>query len=256
MTDKPVLSLEGVSLRYAGLQALEDVSFDLYVGEVRAVIGPNGAGKTSLFNVVSGYVRPSAGAIRFRDQPITGWTAHRVSALGVRRTFQNGGLFPRLTVLENVLCGLHATTVTGVFATALGLPAARRAEARAVARARELLDLMNIAHLESDLAENLSGGQQRMVEIVRTLATDPPLVLLDEPAVGLAPPVREDLLAVIRRIAHEEKRAVLLIEHAIELIMGASDRIIVLNAGRKIAEGTPEEIRQNTEVAEAYLGHA
>lgn len=251
-----LLQLSNVSVRFGGLSALSEVSFQVSRGEVVAVIGPNGAGKTSLFNVITGYVPPNSGEVRFCGDRIDGLTPHAISARGVRRTFQNGGLFADLTVLENVLSGLHTQIGDSLFGILFGLPDSRAAERKAVARARELLGVMDIQHLAGDLVSRLSGGQQRMVEIVRALATDPPLLLLDEPAVGLAPPVRAQLILTIRRLAEEHNLGILVIEHAIEMVMTMSDRIIVLNNGQKIAEGTPEEVRKNAEVMEAYLGHA
>lgn len=250
------LELSNVTVRFGGLTAIAGVSLAMKPGEVVAVIGPNGAGKTSLFNSISGFVTPSEGEIRFRGERIDGLSPHAVSARGVRRTFQNGGLFVDLTVLENVLAGLHAHINAGFFGTLLGLHTARGAERQAVARARALLATMGIEHLEDQPAGKLSGGQQRMVEIVRALATDPPLLLLDEPAVGLAPPVRLQLASTIRRLAEQHGLGILIIEHAIELVMSVSDRIVVLNYGQKIADGTPEEVRRNKDVLEAYLGHA
>jgi branched-chain amino acid transport system ATP-binding protein len=230
------------------------VSLTVDPGTVRAIIGPNGAGKTTLFNAITGHAPLGGGAIRLRGERIDGLGPHRVSAKGIRRTFQNGGLFGELTALENVLAGLHTQITSGLLGLLLGTPAARRAEAAATARARELLALMGIRHVADQPARQLSGGQQRMVEIVRALATRPPLLLLDEPAVGLAPPVREELLGVIRRLVREEGIAVVLIEHAIEFVMSVSDTILVLNDGKVIAEGTPVELPQNREVLEAYLG--
>jgi branched-chain amino acid transport system ATP-binding protein len=225
-------------------------------GEVMAVIGPNGAGKTSLFNAITGYVPLEAGRVALNGRRIDGATPHEISSSGVRRTFQNGGLFDELSVLENILAGLHARIAGGFFAVLCGLSGARRAERAAVAEARRLLDEMGILHLQDVPAKDLSGGQKRLVEIARALATNPPLLLLDEPAVGLAPPVRANLVQIIRRLAKEEGLGILLIEHAIELVMSVSDRIIVLNYGEKIAEGPPAEVRANKQVLEAYLGHA
>lgn len=252
----PLLKLEGLTVHFSGLKALTDVSFDTHAGEVRAVIGPNGAGKTTLFNAISGYVQPTAGAVHFKGDPIHGLSPHEISSKGVRRTFQNGGLFPELTALENILAGLH-TQIDGSFlGIILGTRAAREAERAGVARARKLLDMMDLGFLADQQVKDLSGGQQRMVEIVRTLATEPPLLLLDEPFVGLSPPMRIRMMEIIRKLAGEEGIGILLIEHAIDLVMSSSDIIIVLSSGQKIAEGKPEEVRENHEVLEAYLGYA
>ncbi len=251
-----LLSLKNVSVQFSGLSALDDVTFDAHAGEVRAIIGPNGAGKTTLFNAVSGYVPTSHGAIHFKGEPIHGLAPHDVSVKGVRRTFQNGGLFPELTVLENVMAGLHVQIDSGLLGLVLGLRGAREAEREGLARARRLLDLMDLGAIADQPVKDLSGGQQRMVEIVRTLATEPPLLLLDEPVVGLSPPMRDRMMEIIRRLAGEEGIGILLIEHVIDLVMSGSDVIVVLNSGQLIAEGPPEEIRQNREVLEAYLGYA
>lgn len=251
-----LLNLTDVSVHFAGLKALTDVSFGARAGEVTALIGPNGAGKTTLFNVISGYVQPTAGVIYFRGEPIQGLTPHAVSAKGVRRTFQNGGLFGEMTVLENILTGLHVQIDSNFIGLLLGTRKADEAERAAAARARRLLALMDMDGFADEQVKNLSGGQQRMVEIVRTIATEPPLLLLDEPAVGLSPPMRARMMEVIKRLAGEEGISILLIEHAIDLVMAGSDRIIVLNSGQKIADGKPDEIREDREVLEAYLGYA
>jgi branched-chain amino acid transport system ATP-binding protein len=224
-------------------------------GEICALIGPNGAGKTSLFNAVSGNVMADSGSILFRGEEIRQLTPHEISARGARRTFQNGGLFADLTALENVLVGLHAQTASSFFGLLFGRRSAA-AEAAATARARGLLDMMGVGTLADQLASTLSGGQQRMVEIVRALATDPPLLLLDEPAVGLSPQARQQLTTVIRSLARQRGVGILLIEHAIELVMSVADRVIVLNDGRKVADGSPREVRADRAVLQAYLGHA
>jgi branched-chain amino acid transport system ATP-binding protein len=252
----PLLALNNVTVRFGGLTAVAEVSFKVQAGEVCALIGPNGAGKTTLFNAISGNVVISAGIIRFDGKPIQNLPPHIISARGVRRTFQNGGLFGELTALENVLVGLHAATPSNLFRVLLGGRKSLAAETDATHRARELLALLEIEHLADRPARLLSGGQQRMVEIVRALATGPPLLLLDEPAVGLAPPIRTQLSAIIRRLAAEHGVAILLIEHAIELVMNVSDRVIVMSDGHKVADAAPDAVRADRAVLEAYLGHA
>ena len=252
----PLLKVQDVSVNFSGLKALANVTFDAHAGEVRAVIGPNGAGKTTLFNAISGYVPSTAGTIYFKGTPIHGLAPHDISIKGVRRTFQNGGLFLELTALENILAGLHVHIDSSFMGIVLGLREAREAEREGIARARRLLDLMDLGAIADTPVKDLSGGQQRMGEIVRTLATEPPLLLLDEPVVGLSPPMRDRMMEIIRRLAGEEGIGIILIEHIIDLVMSGSDVIVVLSSGEVIAEGTPDEIRQNREVLEAYLGHA
>ncbi len=253
---EPLLKLQGISVDFSGLRALANVTFDVHAGEVRAVIGPNGAGKTTLFNAISGYVPSTEGTIHFKGEPIHGLAPHDISVKGIRRTFQNGGLFPQMTALENVLAGLHVHINSSFLGVILGLREAREAEREGLARARRLLDLMDLGAIADQQVKDLSGGQQRMVEIVRTLATEPPLLLLDEPVVGLAPPMRDRMMEIIRRLAGEEGLGIMLIEHVIDLVMSGSDVIVVLSSGQLIAEGRPDEVRQNREVLEAYLGHA
>ena len=249
-----LLEVRGACVRFGGLAAVNEVSFQAEPGEVRALIGPNGAGKTTLFKAIAGEEPLSAGSIRFQGAPIHALTPHEVSALGIRRTFQNGGLFGDLTALENVLAGLHTRVPSSFGGLLLGTRAAKAAEKDGTRKARALLEMMGIPHVADQWARDLSGGQRRMVEIVRALATDPPLLLLDEPAVGLAPPARAELMKIIRRLVEEENVAVILIEHAIEFVMTVCDTLMVLNEGEIIAEGPPEEVRRNREVLEAYLG--
>jgi len=250
-----LLTLTGVGVRFGGLAALDDVALSVRAGEVVAVIGPNGAGKTSLFNVITGYVGAGSGQIRFAGARIDGLSAHRIAARGLRRTFQNGGLFGALSVLENVLTGFHGAIGGGFLPLLCAWPAARRAERAAILRALSVLEALGIRHLADRPAGELSGGQQRMVEIARAVASQPRLLLLDEPAVGLSPTARETLALTVRRLAGEGL-GILLIEHAIELVMSVSDRIVVLTEGRVIADGSPQAVRADAKVLEAYLGHA
>jgi branched-chain amino acid transport system ATP-binding protein len=251
-----LLDLTEVSVHFGGVAAVDRVSLALAPGEIAALIGPNGAGKTTLFNAIAGNAPVSGGTIRFRGEEIQNLSPHAIARRGIRRTFQNGGLFPDLSVIENVLAGLHTEIASGFLGRVLGGRRSARSERKASRRARALLERMGIGAIAGESAGGLSGGQQRMVEILRAVAAMPPLVLLDEPAVGLAPPAREALAALVRRLAHEDGIGVLLIEHAIELVMQVADRVIVLSEGSKVADGAPEAVRADRAVLEAYLGHA
>lgn len=251
----PLLELSDVTVRFGGLTAVDQVSLLVAAGEICALIGPNGAGKSTLFNAIAGNAPIQSGRVLFRGDEIQRMTPHAISERGVRRTFQNGGLFGHLTVLENVLVGLHTKIDSGFLGVLVGSRKSRWTEAAATQQARDLLALMELDHVADALATELSGGQQRMVEIVRALATDPPLLLLDEPAVGLAPPMRARLGDIIRRLAKDRGVGIVLIEHAIELVMSISDRVVVLNYGRKVADAPPAVVRADRNVLEAYLGH-
>ena len=248
-----LLEVETVSVVFGGLAALTDVSLAVEAGTVHAVIGPNGAGKTTLFNAISGYEQPRSGSVRFDGDLITGLPAHRISRLGLRRTFQNGGMFAEMTVLENVMVGADRSTRSTIPGVLFWLPSDRAAERRAVAASRDMLARVGIERIEQTRVRDLSFGQQRMVEITRALISQPRMLLLDEPAVGLSQAERDTLATTLRGLA-DDGIAVLLVEHVIDLVMAVSDRLTVLNFGRVLAEGTPAEIRADEAVLEAYLG--
>jgi branched-chain amino acid transport system ATP-binding protein len=248
-----VLELEGLTRRYAGLVAVDAVDLAVAEGTIHAVIGPNGAGKTTLFNLVSGFVAPSAGRVRFLGRDVTALPAHRRARAGMGRTFQNVRVFGAMTVLENVLTGLSPRLTAGVAAVLAMLPRVRRAEAAATARARAVLDLVGLADKAGLAAAALPYGDQRRLEIARALAAAPRLVLLDEPAAGMNPTETADL-ARLMRLIREGGTTVLLVEHDMGFVMELSDRVTVLNFGRRIFEGSPAQVRRNPAVIEAYLG--
>jgi branched-chain amino acid transport system ATP-binding protein len=248
-----VLEVDAVTLAFGGLTALDDVSFSIQRGEILGLIGPNGAGKTTCFNVVTGVYRPTSGQVRFLGQDLSGHKRHAITKLGIARTFQNIRLFKAMTALENVMVGADARHRTGVLSALLGLPLHKREERDGHQRAFELLQFMGLADRADELAANLSYGDQRRLEIARAMATEPQLLCLDEPAAGFNPAEKQALMALIRRI-RDRGYTVLLIEHDMRVVMGISDRVTVLDYGEVIAEGSPDEVRRNSRVVEAYLG--
>jgi branched-chain amino acid transport system ATP-binding protein len=254
-TNGSMLATVSTTKAFGGLVAVSDVSIDVEPKSIVSIIGPNGAGKTTFFNMLTGLYRPTAGRILFDGQDVTGRRPDIITALGVARTFQNIRLFSTMSAVENVMVGTHARMKAGLFASILRTPSVRREEADVEERAREMLSYVGLAKDQHDqIASNLSYGDQRRVEIARALASDPKLLLLDEPTAGMNPQESQRLTQFMEQLRRERDLTILLIEHDMKVVMGVSEHIWVLDHGEKIAEGQPEEIRSNERVIEAYLG--
>ena len=253
----PLLEVSELSKRFGGVRAVDGVDFHAEQGEIVGVIGPNGAGKTTLFNVVTGFYPADEGVMRFDGHRLNGLKPNQITKLGIARTFQAVRLFPAMTVMENAMVGQHARTRSGILGAVLALGPTRREEEHIQARAREMLAFFGdrlVGSREDQLASELAYADRRRLEIARAMATEPKLLLLDEPAAGMNPQEKKDLIGLIGRLRDERGYSIVLIEHDMAVVKGISERVVALDYGRKIAEGTYEEVSSNERVIEAYLG--
>jgi branched-chain amino acid transport system ATP-binding protein len=253
-SDTDALRAEQIVIAFGGLIAVNDVTFNVPEGSIVSLIGPNGAGKTTFFNVLTGLYRPTAGRVYLGDIDVTGRSPNKIASLGLARTFQNIRLFNLMTAEENVMVAMHSHLRSGITSTVFGLPWQRHEERRAHESARDLLEFVGIGKVRNEYARNLSYGDQRRLEVARALALRPSVLLLDEPTAGMNPQESSVFTDFVYRIRDERDLAVLLIEHDMSVVMRVSERITVLDRGEKIAEGSPDDIRSNARVIEAYLG--
>jgi branched-chain amino acid transport system ATP-binding protein len=250
----PLLQVENLTLVFSGLVALDDVSFAANEGELLAIIGPNGAGKTSIFNCLNGVYRPRSGVMRFRDRDLRGMRPHQIAKLGIARVFQNVELFPHMTVADNLMLGRHLLMRAGILSGALWIGPAQREEVRHRRRVEEVIDFLEMEAIRGHPVGALPYGLQKRVQLGRALAMEPKLLLLDEPVAGMNLEETEDIARFVLDVKEELGVTQILVDHDMGVVLDIADRVVVLDFGRKIAEGTPDEIRRNPDVARAYLG--